>query len=90
MVNGSKIIMYISEVVSVISATDVAGTPDHAARKELAGPDLTAPKGAKRTETGWNLSKSSANTMPIRNCVKSIQFNFPRNLFVFFYDLYKL
>lgn len=36
----------------MISATDVAGTPGHAALKERAGPDLSAQKGAKRTETG--------------------------------------
>lgn len=52
MVSGSIIILYISEVAFVIFAIDVPGTPGHAAPKEPAGPDLTAPKGAKRTGTG--------------------------------------
>lgn len=45
-------IVYISEVACAISVTDVAGTLGHAALRELAGPGLTAPKDAKRTETG--------------------------------------
>lgn len=37
---------------TVTSVTGVAGTPGRVAQKDLAGPDLTAPRGEKRTGTG--------------------------------------